>query len=203
MANTGLPEEESWRADTYRLLAALLLRAPTEGLLDRLGALSSTFDEPVNDPLAAAWKELATRARLNSPEEIAEEYLTLFIGPPRGELMPYASWYLTGFLMEKPLAELRKDLARLGIARRPGMNEPEDHVAALCESLCLLISSGEMDQAEFFARHLHPWVGKFFLDLRNAGSARFYRAVAELGLEFIRLERACLGLEDTPSTRLT
>ena len=64
--------------------------------------------------------------------------LTLEIG--RGELVPFASYYRTGFLNEKPLAKLRGDMARLGIARAESVKEPEDHIAALCEMMAGLIT---------------------------------------------------------------
>ena len=43
----------------------------------------------------------------------------LFIGVGRGELLPFASVYMTGFLNEKPLATLRNDMVTLGVERSP------------------------------------------------------------------------------------
>jgi TorA maturation chaperone TorD len=118
----------------------------------------------------------------------------------RGELMPYGSWYLTGFLMEQPLARLRGELSELGFARRDGVKEPEDHAAALCDVMAM-ISTGEdaasLDvQTGFFSRHIAPWMGRFFRDMQQAPSARFYRAVGQLGEQYRRAGRAafeCAG----------
>ena len=61
------------------------------------------------------------RAATNA-ERVEREYFDLFIGLGRGELLPYGSYYLTGFLHERPLARLREDLepARHRARRRSG-----------------------------------------------------------------------------------
>ena len=145
------------------------------------------------DELAAAWGALGLAAGRTSPEEAAEEYQDLFIGLGRGELVPYGSWYLTGFLMEKPLAQLRRDLARLGFNRREGVNEPEDHAGALCEVMSMLIGDGGPDSATlqqaFFEAHMGGWMGRFFNELQGAKTGRFYRAVGQLGEAFIEVEQ--------------
>ena len=104
--------------------------------------------------------------------------------------MPYASWYLTGFLMEKPLAALRDDLRRLGIQRRADIHEPEDHAAALLEVMSILIEAGDDNQQRFFDTHIKPWMVSLFDDIKAAESARFYRSVGQLGLAFLRSELA-------------
>lgn len=99
--------------------------------------------------------------------------------------------------MERPLAELRTDLARLGFERDETVREPEDHVAALCETMSLLIAADDVPfeaQREFHHRHVAPWMGRFFADLAQAQSARFYRAVGLLGEEFMKLERSYFGM---------
>jgi TorA maturation chaperone TorD len=122
----------------------------------------------------------------------------LFIGLGRGELVPYGSWYVTGFLMERPLAELRVDLKRLGMERQEDVHEPEDHVAALCETMSLLVLSGDEapfdEQREFFSKHLAPWIGRFFGDLAAAPSAHFYRSVGLLGERFMEVERTYFSM---------
>jgi TorA maturation chaperone TorD len=181
-------EEDLWRYQTWHLLAHAMAMPPDDDLLARLRALptASVDDAP---PLAKAWAELGAAARRFDAQSLAEEYQRLFIGPTRGELVPYGSWYQTGFLMEKPLALLREDLNRLGYRRLDTNKEPEDHVAALCETLCLLIEADDPRQGEFFARHLAPWLGRFFQDLQRASSAEFYRAVGALGEALFELER--------------
>ena len=148
--------------------------------------------------LTASWKMLADAAGRASRESLKDEYLALFVGLGRGEVLPYGSWYLTGFLMEQPLARLRSDLGELGIERQEGVKEPEDHAAALCDVMALLITGDEpvtVAQQQFFARHMEPWMGRFFRDLQQAPSARFYRAVGQLGEQFMDVETRAFGMQ--------
>jgi TorA maturation chaperone TorD len=180
------PEERA-RADVYRLLGALLAAAPSEELLEAVREI-----RPPEGGLAASWKALAEAARATTLQGSEREYHDLFIGLGRGELNPYASWYLTGFLMEKPLAELRDELAALGITRRQEVYEPEDHAAALCETMAILLreSNGDAARCErFFHTYLDPWMPRFFEDLQGAKRARFYRAVGRLGRAFMEIEQ--------------
>jgi len=110
--------------------------------------------------------------------------------------VPYGSWYLTGFLMEKPLSVLRDDLATMGFARNDGTCEPEDHVAALCEVMSLLINEGRSlgEQTRFFDAHMSSWLGQFFTDLSEAKSAVFYRSVARFGKAYFDFEKQYLAM---------
>jgi len=189
-AMTALVEEDRVRANVYALLGNLLAAAPDAGLLEVLRGISA---EPDDDSLlAASWQMLALAAARADLEALRQEYDALFIGIGRGEIVPYGSWYLTGFLMEQPLAQLRGDLRELGIERQPGVHEPEDHAAALCDTMALLITGEEPAplerQFDFFSRHLETWLPQFFRDLQQAESARFYRAVGQLGEQFIGVE---------------
>ncbi|MGR9072789.1 MAG: TorD/DmsD family molecular chaperone [Gammaproteobacteria bacterium] len=184
--------ENAARADLYRLLARLLSSPPDDKLLEMLAALAHTA-EGGSDPLAAAWRQLADAAGDADAESAAEEFGELFVGLSRGELLPYGSYYRTGFLMEKPLAELRGDLRRLGIERQENVREPEDHIAALCEVMCLLAGEDSAGQRAFFNRHLAGWAGRFFDDLERAQAAQFYRAVGRLGVAFFNLEKIFYG----------
>ena len=114
----------------------------------------------------------------------------------RGELVPYASWYVHGLLMEKLLASLRDELAVLGLERRDGVSEPEDHVAALCETMGMIIGDSELclKEVAFFETYLDPWMGRFFVDLEKAETAVFYKAVGRLGQQFLQLERQYFSL---------
>jgi TorA maturation chaperone TorD len=191
-----IASEDQARAQVYRLLGRLLAQAPDDSLLAILRDLQTPMSETGTD-VAAAWgvlKQAATRADRTVLEE---EYQEIFIGVVRGELMPYASWYLTGFLMEKPLAELRLDLKRLGFERKDDVREPEDHAAALCETMGLMAATPGTSteaQRQFFDKHLAPWMGRFFADLATARSANFYRAVGLLGERFFEVERAYLSM---------
>jgi TorA maturation chaperone TorD len=190
--------ENQLRADTYRVLGSLLAAAPDT---DTLELFAGAPVAEGGDLLGAAWRLLATSAGRTTAQQVSDEYEALFIGIGRGELMPYASWYLTGFLMEQPLAKLRSDLRRLGFERQDGVCEPEDHAAALCETMVLLSSGDEMQlvaQAEFFEAHIGPWMARFFRDMQEATSARFYRAVGQLGEQFIETDQRYLEMVERP-----
>lgn len=181
------------RAQAFAILGRLLTAAPEEGLLRALAAL-----RPDASPLGEAVAGLARAAAGTSAADVAREYQALFIGVTRGEVLPYASYYLTGFLHERPLAELRADLARLGIQRAPGIAEPEDHLGFCCEVLGGLLAGdftgGPAAAEEFLRRHLRPWAGRCFADLEAAAGARFYRAVGALGRRVMEIEAAAAEL---------
>lgn len=175
------PAEELARADAYGLLAALLSDAPDSELLGRLGSVLGDESE-----FGQALDALAEAARLTDAELVREEYEALFIGLGRGELVPHGSFYLTGFLNEKPLARLRADLSTLGVERSPDNKLPEDHIASVCEVMAGIIrgdfvEQGAVCQKTFFKAHVAPWAPKFFEDLSRAKTARFYVAVGKLG----------------------
>lgn len=190
-------EEQARRAALYSLLAALLRSAPQGEAIDYTARLDADGGSEKTE-LALALNTLALAARHSSAEGLRDEYQTLFIGLGRGELVPYGSWYQTGFLMEKPLGLLRADLRRLGFERADDVREPEDHIAALCEVMGLLIQEGvALDvQRQFFNSHIGNWADDFFRDLADAQSAIFYRSVARLGRAFMALETGYLSLLD-------
>jgi TorA maturation chaperone TorD len=182
-------EDQQYRASAYSLLAALLRKSPDESLLSRLGLFSAS-NEDENDDLILAMSMLALSASNHRLDEIEDEYHQLFIGLGRGEVVPFASWYLTGFLMEQPLSDLRDDLKRLGFERSENVTEPEDHIAALCEVMSVMISDRASleTQVAFFNQHMSPWLDRFFSDLVQAESAVFYQSVARFGTAFIEFE---------------
>jgi len=186
-------EIDAARGREYALLAVLLARPPDQSLLKRLADLSGD-----SSPLGVAHAALAQAARQTSAEQVEREYFDLFIGLGRGELLPYGSYYLSGFLHERPLARLRVHLARLGIERAEGQSEPEDHAAIICEIMAGLANGALPATAgaarEVFEQHLAPWIGRFFADLERAAAADFYRAVGALGRTFIDIETAAFAL---------
>ena len=181
------------RAQEYALLATLLMRAPDTALLSKLSRLRA---DP--SPLGLAHAALAEAAEINTADSVAREYFDLFIGLGRGELLPYGSYYLTGFLHERPLARLREDLAGFGIARGEGVVEPEDHAGILCEIMSGLASGQLSAPADadrlIFEKHLKPWIGRFFADLENAEAANFYKRVGALGRSFMEIEKEAFDL---------
>jgi TorA maturation chaperone TorD len=183
----GVDEVDLARAQEYALLAALLTRAPDAAFLQRLATLRG---DPT--PLGVAHVGLADAAGRADVSKIEREFFDLFIGIGRGELMPYGSYYIAGFLHERPLARLREDLATLGIERAEGQYESEDHAAILCEIMSG-IAGGQFPapagaDRQLFEKHLAPWLGRFFLDLERAAGADFYRRVGALGRVFIEIE---------------
>jgi TorA maturation chaperone TorD/DNA-binding transcriptional regulator YdaS (Cro superfamily) len=188
-----LDEVDAARAQEYTLLATLLARAPDQDLLDRLATLRGDIS-----PLGVAHAALAEAASGAAAEAVEREYFDLFIGLGRGELLPYGSYYLTGFLHERPLARLREDLLRLGIERVETQPEPEDHAAILCEIMAGIVSgrlSAETGaDRTIFEKHLAPWIGRFFADLERADAADFYRRVGTLGRMFFEIETEAFAL---------
>jgi TorA maturation chaperone TorD len=188
-----LDEVDAARAQEYALLSALLARAPDTGLLERLGTLRADAS-----PLGLAHAALAEAAQRTNTERVEREYFDLFIGLGRGELLPYGSYYLTGFLHERPLARLRADLAELGVERSPGQAEPEDHAAILCEIMAGLasrrFSAPTGAERALFEDHLAPWIGRFFADLERAETADFYRRIGTLGRVFMEIETEAFAL---------
>lgn len=185
----GIPAEDLLRADIYALLATLFRAEPENDFLDRLASAEADETE-----FGKAVGALAAAASAHTRESIAEEFHDLFIGMGGSELKPYTSFYLTGFMYEKPLAKLRAALADLGIAKSDNTVEPEDHIAALCETMCALIVGkfgapiDVVGQKVFFDTHIGPWAELFFEDLQKAESASFYRSVGKLGKLFMHIE---------------
>jgi TorA maturation chaperone TorD len=190
---TGVNDVDLARARIYSLLAALLMRAPDADLLARIGDLRGDAT-----PLGVANIALAEAARSARVERVEQEFFDLFIGIGRGELLPYGSFYLTGFLHERPLARLREDLARIGIDRAEGVAEPEDHAGILCEIMAGLASGAFPAPAgsdrTIFEKHMAPWIGRFFADLERAEAADFYRRVGALGRMFVEIETEAFAL---------
>lgn len=192
-----LAPEDLLRAQYYGLFSRLLTAAPDVELLARLSQLGR--DETL---FGQALGHLAQVAAAASAEAVEDEFNTLFIGLGRGELLPYGSYYLTGFLHDAPLAALRQHLARLSVARADDIYEPEDHVAVLCEVMQGLIEGrfgAQADlasQREFFDAHMAPWLGRFFTDLESSAAARFYAPVGTLGRLFVSIEADQLRMLD-------
>ncbi len=184
-----IAEEDNLRASWYSLLARLLAAPADESLLAVLRGLDGDDSE-----LGAALRALKGAATTASARAIEQEYFDLFIGVGQSELVPYGSYYLTGFLHEKPLARLRDDMALLGIARSEGVPESEDHIAALCDMMAGLIigSFGEpvelSAQRKFFDDHIGCWAPRFFENLEASPSTVFYMPVGTVGRLFMAVE---------------
>lgn len=190
-------QAQAMRAAVYELLGSLLAKQPEEETLQRLRDIGEI--DASDGQIAMGW-ELMKQASLKFDKEaVHDEYFSLFLGVGRGELVPFGSWYITGFLMEKPVAVLRSELIRLGIERQEGVVESEDHIAALCDAMALIIRNSDeiplVTQQQFFNDHLSPWVGRFFNDMQNAKAAHFYRSVGFFGESFFDFEQQLLDMQ--------
>jgi TorA maturation chaperone TorD len=190
-----IKEEEQLRADMYSFLASLLRAEPSADLVKQLTLLESD-DTPIGKAIKIL-KKLASSLDLPS---IRDEYVGIFIGVGRGEILPFASYYLTGFLKDKPLAKLRGDMQEIGIAVSSGI-DPEDHIATLFDIMAGLILGkfnrkfSIREQRDFFNKHLAPWVDLLMRDIEASKIAVFYAPVGTIGREFIEIERASFKMD--------
>ncbi len=184
-----IADEDRLRADLYNYLGLMLSNPPDEMLLAQTASLSGDDTE-----MGQAIGTLAKLAKVSKPKAVTSEYNKLFIGLGRGELLPYASYYLTGFLNEKPLALLRQDMTRLGLERADSVFEPEDNIASLMEMMGAMIVGrfgppSEIEaQRAFFNKHIGPWAAHFFGDLETAKNSVFYTPVGTVGRLFMLIE---------------
>ena len=189
-------EEDLLRADLYAMLAQVLSGPPSKEFLDNAARLSGD-----NSDLGDGISALAKLSGATGAEAAEREFNALFVGLGRGELLPYASYYLTGFLNEKPLARLRAHMKQFGIERNPDVKEPEDHMATLCEMMAGLIRGtyGQAfsveDQHAFFNTHIATWATHFFTDLEAAEGSVFYAPIGKIGRAFMEIEIEAFRME--------
>jgi TorA maturation chaperone TorD len=199
-----LSGEDQARADLYALLARLLLAAPDDALLGALAAADPICADQGSHALEEAWYKLTLAAAVTDAEAIADEFASLFVSVGTPLLNPYESRYLSGFINDMPLAELRADLATLGVARASGAGDFEDHLGALCETMRVLITGAPRiprqpvaRQIWFFERHLAPWAARCLADIAAAPGASFYRLVAGFALAFFAIEGEAFAFEES------
>ncbi|PUB11512.1 TorD/DmsD family molecular chaperone [Yoonia sediminilitoris] len=189
-AEIPVASEDRLRADLYNFLGLILSGPPDQFLLDQCAGLSGDDTE-----LGTAIASLSRVAKVSKPRAVQSEFNALFIGLGRGELLPYASYYLTGFLNEKPLAALRTDMMAQGMTRADNVFEPEDNIASLMEMMAGMIvgrfrAPASLDvQKAFFNQHIAPWAGLFFADLEAAKNSVLYASVGSVGRAFMNVER--------------
>lgn len=191
--------QERMRADYYGLLGHLFYAAPDAALL---AALAQSGALAAGAPLSDAWNGLRRAAGATTAEAVRAEYDDIFIGVGKPAVMLYASYYLAGFLNEKPLAELRAHLATLGLARRAGAGEPEDHFAGLADVMRQLIldesrSPAERDavQAQFFSRFIEPCYERMCDAIDGVAGAAFYRGLGGFARAFLDIEKSYFSIE--------
>lgn len=194
--------EDQTRADFYALLARLFYAAPDDKLLQAIVIAPEPTSERDDSPLVESWRALAAAASAVTEEALVEEYQQLFIGVGRPDVMLFGSYYLSGFMNEKPLAQLRDDLAALGLARKEHASESEDHLTALCDVLRFLISGDSetrpasvAQQQAFFLKHMQPWVLQFCQAVMQSGKANFYKRAAAFARAFFVVEIEAFDIE--------
>lgn len=190
--------EDSARADLYALLAHLFYAPPTPNLLAAIAASDDIAAHASQDtPLAQAWHRLQQACEIADPQAVGSEYAELFLGVGKAEVPLNASWYLTGFFNDAPLVAVRAGLAELGLSRLQSANETEDHIAALAESMRLLVVGGQdvhpapvTAQKAFFMRHVGTWYGLLAQRLDATEGVNFYALVGALMKSFLDTEAA-------------
>lgn len=194
--------EDHGRANFYALLSRLFADAPDAGLLAALASSPPLTTDDDGMPLAMAWSRLIAASGVVSADAAREEYDTLFVGVGHAPLNLHASHHLTGFMMEQPLADVRATLATLGFARIGAQTMVEDHLAALCEAMRLLIVGGGdiapaaiAVQREFFDAHIAAWFERCCTAITESPLANFYGVVAQFGCQFLLLEQAAFAIE--------
>ncbi|MFC0250446.1 TorD/DmsD family molecular chaperone [Massilia consociata] len=193
-----LSGEDQARADLYALLSRLLLAAPDAVLLDALAGADPIVATGGDLALEQAWEQLTLASGVMDPQAVADEFEALFISIGTPPVNPYGSRYLSGYMNDTPLAELRADLARFGIKRVRGVGEFEDHLGALCEIMRVLIAGAPAPlaiarqpverQRAFFEAHIAPWYARCVADIASADGANYYRLVARLAGTFLAIE---------------
>ena len=196
-----LDPEDRARANFYAILAGLFADAPDAALLASIGR-SELLEDAEAGELPRAWNRLVAACRVMDPEAARQEHTDLFVGTGRAEVNLHGSHWRSGFMMEKPLVELRLDLAKLGLGRRPESTQVEDHLSALFEAMRLLIEgdparppSKLIIQKGFFETHVGSWVFDLFSSLKESPLANFYRPVAEFAELFMALERDSFAID--------
>lgn len=196
-APRAIEPEDQARADYYALLANLFYRAPDARLLQAIA-----IAEPPSGVLAPAWQRLADASNVVPEDAVEEEYAALFVGVGKPPVMLYGSFYMAGFMMEKPLAALRQNLGELGFVRADSVREPEDHVAAVCDVMRAMIL-GDLEnkpytvetQKQFVLTHVKPWIFDCFAAVSAYHQANYYKHVAGFAKSFFEVEIEAFEIE--------
>lgn len=185
--------EELARAELYGLLARLWFAPPDAALLEQFAVAVTEAPEP-GSFLEAPWQSLVAAMRATPVQAAADEYDALFGGVGKSEIMPFGSYHLAGFLNERPLAELRDDLARLGLTRGAESADTEDHIAFEFEAMRYLIAGDDVatcnlaQQQRFFRMHLQPWVETLCDVVQAHPRAALTRELAAFTRAFMQVE---------------
>ena len=190
-----LAPEEVARANFYGLLARLFYGPPDARLLETLAG--ATGIEAEDGEIGPAWERLCLAAGQTDQEAVRDEYDRVFVGTGKAPVTLYTSAYSIRYATEAPLVELRGELAALGLARREGAGEPEDHIAALCDAMRHLIAVQKRElevQGAFFKRWIGPTAGPLCDAIEAEASLSFYKAVGRFAKAFFDLEQSAFEM---------
>jgi len=197
----ALAPEDQARAEFYALLGRLYTAPPDAPLLSLVGA-SELWSDADGNPLPGAWNRLILASRAMDADAAEQEFTELFVGVGKSEVDLHASHWLPGHVMEKPLADLRTELAELGLGRQPGATTYEDNLGALCETMRILIAGRNergpvpvATQRAFFERRIAPWAFECCDAICKSSVANYYRRVAEFTSAFLAIERDSLAID--------
>ena len=193
-------DEETARAEMYGLLAMFYLAPPSAEVWQALQV--AVTEAPVAGAfLEEPWQQLVARSRDRALDDVAREFEDLFGGVGKPDIDLFGSVYQAGFLNERPLADLRDELAELGLQANPDAAvATEDHIAYLFEVMRFLIAGDDVAvcnltrQQAFFNRHLQAWVDALCQAIEDHPKAAFYAAVAGLTRAFMAIERQAFDL---------
>ena len=193
--------EDAARANVYAVVARLYADAPDAAFLN---ALATAERMPITDDrgFPVSWNRLADASSAMDADAAAQEYTDLFVGVGKCEVNLHASHWIAGFMVEKPLVELRGELVVLGITRKESATMLEDHLSALCETMRLMVAGNDdrapasiEQQRNFLEKRLLSWAFDCCAAIDKSSLANYYRRVAELTAQFLALERDSLAID--------
>jgi len=195
VGDVGMPEDLA-RADLYGLIARLFHKAPDQELLDQIVSSVPEGQEAQSEdaPLARVWQNLVEMAKANPATAWQDEFDKNFISVGRPIIILNGSFYMAGYLNERPLVEIRRALDAFGLESAEEISETEDHISALCEVMRYLIAGDDVEisnltnQRVFFNDHIRPWHDDLFDAIDAVSEMRLYHSVASLAREFLAIE---------------
>ena len=195
VGDVGLPEDLA-RADLYGLIARLFHEAPDQELLDQIvTSIPEGQDTQAEDaPLAKVWQNLVEMAKANPAKAWQDEFDQNFISVGRPNIILNGSFYMAGYLNERPLVEIRRALDAFGLESAEEISETEDHISAVCEVMRYLIAGDDVEvsnltnERTFFNDHIRPWYGDLCDAIDDIPEMRLYHSVATLTREFLDIE---------------
>jgi TorA maturation chaperone TorD len=194
--------EDHGRANFYALISRLFADAPDQALLQAIAGSPPLASDDSGEPLSLAWSKMIAASSVMDADAARDEYDSLFVGAGKAPVNLHASHHLTGFMMETPLAELRSTLATIGFARLESQTVVEDHLAALCEVMRLLIVGADgiepatlSTQKQFFEAHIAPWFELCCSAILKSSLANFYGVVAQFASSFLLVEREGFAID--------